>query len=246
MMHPVLIILIGVICEAFVQFGKRAVYWVDPFASMAHYGMLLAGDLVFLVLFILMLSYVKFQRGQWIVVAIFLLFLLYTSLISGLMAALLAVRNTYLWILFTALFAISVNKPILRDGTRALAHVIKILAVVLLAFALIQVQIDFAFEKPWFEFSGTSLNYDGVTNFGQAAKAFSLFSGPTDFAIFGLLALAIGIESRMWGLVLLGSSIIVISGTRGILLAIPVWMAITWMSVNNVRRNYLLAILVFF
>jgi type IV secretory pathway TrbD component len=246
MMHPGLILLIGVLSEVFVQFGKRAVYWIDPSATSIHYALLLAGDLVFLGLFSVMLSNLKFQRRHYVVLNIFLIYLIYTSVISSLVAAILAVRNTYLWVLFTIFFAMSVKNPIKGIATRSLVDVVQLLSIVLIVIAVIQVQTDFAFEKPWFEFSGTSLNYGGVTNFGQAAKAFSLFSGPTDFAIFGLLALAIGIGSRVWILALLGVGIIVISGTRGILLAIPVWLMITWLSVKNIRRNYFLSILIFF
>jgi hypothetical protein len=36
------------------------------------------------------------------------------------------------------------------------------------------------------------------------------------------------------------------SGTRGTLLAIPIWIAIAWLSVENIRRNYLIVILIFF
>lgn len=246
MMHPTFIFLNGVCCELFVQFGKRAVYWIDPSASLPHYGILLAGDLVFLVLFVMMLSQIQFERRHWVAIGLFVCTLLYTILISGPAATILAVRNTYLWILFTILFCISAKQVIERNSTRSFVGVTRVLSFFFLIVATIQIQSDFFFEKPWFEYSGTSLNYDGVTNFGQAAKAFSLFSGPTDFAVFGLFAFCIGISSRALGLVSLGAAILVLSGTRGILLAVPLWFAITWLSASHVRSGYLLAIAIFF
>lgn len=246
MMHPALILFIGVVCEAFVQFGKRSVYLFTSSTSSGHYAMLLVGDLVFVGLFVTMLSHLKYQRRHWVLIGLFLCILLYTTLVSGPAAAILAVRNTYLWILATLLFAVSVEHPLGRGAARSLVGATQVLAMLLIAFAIIQVQSDYAFEKPWFEFSGTSLNYDGVTNFGQAAKAFSLMSGPTDFASFGLFALAVGIATRTWSLNLLGATIIVMSGTRGILIAIPVWGALAWASAHHIRRNYLIAIAAFF
>ncbi len=244
-MHPALILLVGVVCETLVQFGKRAVYLFSS-SSSAHYGMLLAGDFVFVSLFAMMLSHLSFQRRHWIVIGIFFYILLFTCLVSGPAATILAVRNTYLWIFFTVLFAISVTQPIGRCAASSLVGGAQLLSAFLLVFAIIQVQSDYAFEKPWFEYSGTSLNYDGVTNFGQAAKAFSLFGGPTDFAVFGLFMLCIGIASNTWSLGLLGAIIIVMSGTRGILVAIPVWAVMVRTSVDHVRRNYLIGIAVFF
>lgn len=245
-MHPAFILLIGVICEAFIQFGKRSVYLFSSSTSSSHYAMLLVGDLIFLGLFATMLSQLKFQRRHLIITGLFLCILLYTALISGPSAAILAMRNTYLWILATLLFAVSVKYPIGHGAARSLVGTTQLLSVLLFTFAVIQVQSDYAFEKPWFEFSGTSLNYDGVTNFGQAAKAFSLMSGPTDFASFGLFTLAVGIATRTWSLNLLGATIIIMSGTRGILIAIPVWMALAWASAYHIRRNYLIMIAAFF
>jgi len=245
-MNPALILLIAVICEVFVQFGKRAVFWIDPSASLIHYGVLLVGDLVFVGLFAMMFSRLNLQRSHWIIISLFICILLYTSFISGPVAAILAVRNTYLWIFIALLFTVSFKQPIGRAAARSLVGITQLLALFLIVYALIQVQSDYAFEKPWFEFSGTSLNYDGVTNFGQAAKAFSMMSGPTDFAVFGLFAFAIGIATRTWGLALLGGAIILMSGTRGVLIAIPAWIILTWLSADNVRRNYLIFVAAFF
>lgn len=246
MMHPALILTIAILCEAFVQFGKRALYWVTSTTSPVQYAMLLLGDLVFVGLIGTMLSHLKFQRRHWVLIGLFLCMLLYTTLLSGPAATILAVRNTYLWILAALLFAVSVDHPIGRGAARSLVGATQLLSVLLVAFAIVQVQSDYAFEKPWFKFSGTSLNYDGVTNFGQAAKAFSMMSGPTDFACFGLFAFAVGIATRKWSLNLLGAAIIVMSGTRGIVIAIPIWIALTWTSAGHVRRNYLIFLAAFF
>lgn len=242
MMHPSLILFIGVFCEVFVQFGKRSVYWVSSSSPLMHYAFLIVGDLIFIGLFATMLWQLEFRRRHWVVIGIFVGISLYTIVVSGPSAAIFAVRNTYLWILATILFIMSVEHPVGRGAMRSLVGVSRLLAIVLIVFAAIQVQSDYAFEKPWFDFSGTSLNYDGVTNFGQAAKAFSLMSGPTDFAVFGLFALSIGIKTRSWGLSLLGSIIILMSGTRGILIAIPIWVTLAWLSPSHVRRNYLITI----
>jgi hypothetical protein len=100
---------------------------------------------------------------------------------------------------------------------------------VLAAYAVVQIGTDYAFERPWFELSGTSLNYDGVTNFGEAAKAFSFLSGPTDLACFGVAVLAIAVRARSLVLGALGATVLVLSGTRGILFAIPAWLLLrTW------------------
>ncbi len=245
-MNPVLVLLIGFICEVFVQFGKRAVYWIDPSASSIHYGVLLVGDLVFVGLFAMMFSRLTFQRRHWIIIGLFIYMLLYTSFISGPIAAILAVRNTYLWILFALLFTVSFKHPIGFSVARPLVGITQLLALILIVYALIQVQSDFAFEKPWFNFSGTSLKYDGVTNFGQAAKAFSMMSGPTEFACFGLFAFAVGVTARTWSLLLLGAVIILMSGTRGVLIALPIWVILARVSADNVRRNYLTFLAAFF
>jgi len=246
MIHPALLLIIAIFCEVFVQFSKRALYWVTSTTSPAQYGALLLGDLVFVALIGTMLCHLKFQRRHWLLIGLFLCMLFYTTMLSGPAAAILAVRNTYLWILAALLFALSAEQPIRRDAAKALVSPTQLLSVLLLTFAIFQVQSDYAFEKPWFEFSGTSLNYDGVTNFGQAAKAFSMMSGPTDFAVFGLFAFAVGIATRTWGLPLLGGAIILMSGTRGVLIAIPAWVILTWVSADNVRRNYLIFVAAFF
>lgn len=246
MIHPAVVLIIAILCEAFVQFSKRALYWVTSATSPAQYATLLLGDLVFVALIGTMLSHLKFQRRHWVLIGLFLCMLFFTMLLSGPAAAILAVRNTYLWILAALLFAVSVEQPIGRGAARTLVSATQLLSVLLVTFAIIQVQSDYAFEKPWFKFSGTSLNYDGVTNFGQATKAFSMMSGPTDFACFGLFAFAVGIATRTWSLTLLGGSVIVMSGTRGILIAIPVWVMLAWVSAANVRRNYLILLAAFF
>jgi hypothetical protein len=246
MRHPARILIVAILCEAFVQFSKRALYWVSSSTSIAQYAMLLAGDLVFVGLIGTMLSHLKFQRRHWVLIGLFLCMLLYTTLLSGPAAAILAVRNTYLWILAALLFAVSVEHPIGRGAAKSMVNVTQLLSGLLVVIAIVQVQSDYAFEKPWFKFSGTSLNYDGVTNFGQAAKAFSMMSGPTDFACFGLFALAVGIATRTWSLNLLGAAIIVMSGTRGILIAIPVWAVLAWSSAVYIRRNYLIFVAAFF
>jgi hypothetical protein len=241
-MHPALILLVGLICEAAVQFSKRAVYWVDSVGTTIHYGALLAGDIVFVCLFAIMVSYLSLRRRHLVLVVLFVCTLTYTLMLSGLAATIVAVRNTYLWILLTLVFALSAKQPIGAAPARSLVGATQFLAVSLTLFAIIQIQSDYAFEKPWFEFSGTSLNYDGVTNFGQASKAFSMMSGPTDFACFGLFALAVGIATRTWTLNLLGAAIVAMSGTRGILIAIPIWILLTWVSAVHIRRNYYILI----
>lgn len=246
MMHPALILTIAMLCEFFVQFAKRALYWFTSTTPLIQYVTLLMGDLVFFGLIGLMISHLKFDRRHWVLIALFFCVLTYTMLISEPEAAILSVRNTYLWILAALLFSISVDQPIGYGAVRSLVGASKLLSVLVVVYAIVQVQTDYAFEKPWFKFSGTSLNYDGVTNFGQAAKAFSLLSGPTDFACFGLFILTVGIASRTLSLNMLGVAILVMSGTRGILIAVPIWIGLTWLSVESVRRNYLLFLVVFF
>lgn len=246
MIHPAFILLIGVICEVLVQFSKRSVYWLSSSSTPIHYATLLIGDLVFVSLFATMLSHLNFGRQHKLIIMLFSIVTLFTTSISGPSATILAIRNTYLWILATLLFATSFKQNAEGESVKLLIGATKLLSTTLIIFAVFQVQSDYAFEKPWFELSGTSLNYDGVTNFGQAAKAFSLMSGPTDFAVFGLFSLAVGIAGRSWTLKILGASIILMSGTRGILIAIPAWILLAHISATNVRRNYLLSIAAFF
>lgn len=246
MMHPAHILIIAILCEASVQFAKRALYWEISAPSLVQYAILILGDIVFISLIVTMLAALKFQRRHWMLIGLFFCMLVYTSLLSGPAAAILSLRNTYLWILAALLFTISVEQPIGRGAARTLVSATKLLSILLIAFAIVQVQSDYAFEKPWFEFSGTSLKYDGVTNFGQASKAFSMMSGPTDFACFGMFVLAVGIATRTWSLNFFGALIIMMSGTRGILFAIPIWFALTWLSERHMRRNYLIFIALFF
>ena len=246
MIHPAFILLIGLVCEALVQFSKRSVYWISSASTPIHYGTLLIGDLVFISLLAAMLKSISFDRKHKLIIFVFTAITLFTVAMSGPSAAILSIRNTYIWILATLLFAVSYKQNAEGDPASLLIGATKFLSIILIIFAFYQVQTDYAFEKAWFELSGTSLNYDGVTNFGQAAKAFSLMSGPTDFAVFGLFGFSIGIAGRSWTLKVLGACIILMSGTRGILIAIPAWFLLAFTSVAHVRRNYILSITAFF
>ena len=176
MIHPALILICAILCEAFVQFGKRASYWVTTNSTSVHYVPLLIGDLVFMGLTLSMMSHLKFRRAHWIIIGVFLVMVVYSAIVRGPIPTALAVRNTYFWILATVLFSVSARATAGRESAMLLQGSTKVLAIFLSLIAVVQVQTNYAFERPWFEFSGTSLNYDGVTNFGQASKAFSLMS----------------------------------------------------------------------
>jgi hypothetical protein len=246
-MHPGLILILGVFFESLVQFCKRALYWFDivDYYSL-HIFLLFLGDLLFLGLFAIMLQVVKFNRTIAAVVILFLFFFILTILNQGLMPAVLAVRNTYFWVLMSLVFALSSHKRMVSEQIRVLKTPLIVASVMQIMFAVFQISTDFSFEKLWFEKSGTSLNYDGVTNFGAASKAFSFFSGPLDFGSFGLFALAFGFQTRSVSLQILGATILFLSGTRGIIFAIPIWIILVFSISRYLRIAYFSAVAVFF
>ncbi|WP_343633327.1 hypothetical protein [Roseateles sp.] len=236
MTHPGVILLIGLFTELLVQFGKRFPYWLSNETAL-HYVALLAGDLVFLGLFGVMVSRIRWTRRHTVVTAVFAVLFLLSVVLNGPAAAIVSTRSTYLWVLATTLMCVSY--PQMSGGdTRSLLGAGELMAWLLGGYAVIQVASDYAFEKPWFKLSGTSLVYEGVTNFGQAAKAFSLLSGPTDFAAFALFVFAIGFAGRRPVLWALGLFLLYLSGTRGILMSLPLWMLLARVAGRRVVPIY--------
>lgn len=236
MTNPGLILLIGLFTELLVQFGKRFPYWLSNETSL-HYISLLAGDLVFVGLFGAMVSHIHWTRRHKFVLSLFGVFFFFSVLLNGPAAAIVSTRSTYLWVLVTTLMIVSY--PQMAGGnTRSLMGTTEFMAWLLGGYAVFQVASDYAFEKPWFQLSGTSLVYEGVTNFGQAAKAFSLLSGPTDFAAFALFVFAIGFAGRRPALWSLGLALLYLSGTRGILMSLPLWLLLARVAGRRVVPIY--------
>ena len=243
MTRPSVLLLIGLFTELLVQFGKRFPYWMSN-QSALHYLTLLIGDLVFIGLFVAILSRIKWNRRHGTVIGIFALLLLLSVVLNGPAGTVVATRNTYLWVLATALMCISHSQGVSGD-TRALLGAAEFMAWLLGGYAVFQVISDFSFERPWFQLSGTSLIYEGVTNFGQAAKAFSLLSGPTDFAVFSLFVFAVGFAGQRPRLWLLGLSLLYLSGTRGVLMSLPLWLLMARIAKQHVVKVFFVSLVVF-
>jgi len=221
------ILYIGIFCEVFVHFSKRATFFFYDYQTGSYYLFLLFGDLVFLVLFFVMMYRIqlKVTRATALFFLISALLIIYSVFQNGLLTTIISLRNSYLW--FGATILVLLGSRV--DGSEKIdMHMFLFIpAGLVLAYGLIQNYLDYQFEIAWFANSETSLVIEGVRNFGSANKIFSFFSGPADFAYFGLFVAIIGWKGGNKILVIIGFLILFYSGTRSVIYAVPIWILLT-------------------
>lgn len=232
------ILYIGIFCEIFVHFAKRTTFYFYDYQASAYYLFLLLGDLVFLILFFVMIYKIKpkVTRSTALFFLISVLLIGYSVFQNGLLTTIISLRNSYIW--FGATILVLLGSRVDSSKKIDRHRLLLIPASMIFAYGFIQNILDFQLEIPWFTYSNTSLVLEGVRNFGNANKIFSFLSGPADFAYFGLFVTIIGFKGGDNKLVIIGLLILIYSGTRSVLYAIPIWILLTIVF----KRNAIIAL----
>jgi hypothetical protein len=225
-------ILVQLVCfllsTAAAEFSKRALYAFQDVPQFCYYLMLISPDLVFLTMVIS-------QRGRFRINKIYLavgLLLMCSSLLQNPATSVLAnFKTEYMYtILIIAPAAFwSVSDIDLREFRRI------IYSLALLASLYGTYQFVFGYprwEINWFDNSPTEMVFTGFTNGGTIFRAFSLFSGLHEFALFlcfaGAFAGFTSSRSRLEKCLALFPLAVglFVSNAKGVYVAIPISVAL--------------------
>lgn len=213
------------------DFLKKYLYSYDKVLTISYYLILLMPDFVFLA--ILLSNKLFFNKKTFAFLLVFLnLYVFYSLPLNGLINVITNLKTTYYYLFILALSQISYS--VTKDAFKSFYISLSILGVLASFYGIYQFFFGYpSWEINWLKNSPTSISlegltnkFEGLTNRGETFRAYSLFGGLHESALFfsyilSLISLTLSFKRDFISKQLLGFlflSGVILSNAKGVYL----------------------------